>query len=292
MAKHFSEAWLLASVLALLPALSHGQQPAAKPAPPGAHSHHEVVTEKPGAAQPWTSTPLILPLGRGMERGGVSLETRNLNATQFKIHPSDTPDKPWDQALEQGVAKVKPANPMDGGAHWISARQESEGEVRVASTLWFFANKGSSPQAMLNLPKETLEILPLPASNRYREGESWEFMVRFQGQPLPAVPVTFETAQGSSKTLSTDTRGLIKLAFPHDIDLSRYPGVDELARIRVPFVLSTRHRWEGKEYLTAFNTAYTPDRMRERSLGWGAGFASLGMLMALPLLRRKEKKNG
>jgi hypothetical protein len=52
-------------------------------------------------------------------------------------------------------------------------------------------------------------------------------------------------------------------------------------------VLGTEREADGRRYVTAFNYAYSPDPERSRSVAWGAAFGMIGMVAALPLLRRR-----
>ena len=243
------------------------------------------------ASAEWTQAPLLVSAARGPERGAATLAARHFSPPALHVHPSDTPDKPWSVELQSGRGEVRPLNPAEGGAHWISAEQSLTGSTLVASTVWFFASKGSSPERMLATPKNRLEIVPVPATNRYREGESWHFQLRFDGQPLAGAKLELETEQGSRQSLTADAQGMVRVTFPHDIDPARYPQAEEFSRVRSEFVLTVSKQVDEHTYVSAFNSAYMPDRMRERSLLWGAGFAALGMLLATPLLRRKEKRN-
>jgi len=57
------------------------------------------------------------------------------------------------------------------------------------------------------------------------------------------------------------------------------------------FVLAVEHEAGGKHYRTTFNHTYTPDADRNRSLAWGGAFLLVGMLGAVPLLRRRAANN-
>jgi hypothetical protein len=78
------------------------------------------------------------------------------------------------------------------------------------------------------------------------------------------------------------------VTFPWDYDPATIDKEAGMARTRKGFAVSASVEREGVRHVSAFNYFYTPDVMRERSLAWGAGFALLGMGLALPLLRRKE----
>lgn len=251
-----------------------------------AHSHGAVPLATDGA---WTDLPLLVQAGRGGERGTVMLTPRNLEVVALAVRDPGQPGAVRQVVLSQGRAAVTPLVPGEGGFHWISAREESADAVRVASTVWSFGSKGASPQAMLDLPKEDLEILPRPASQQYRENGSWDFIVRYQGQPLAAAELRLETENGSQQQFVSDQHGVARIVFPPDFPAAKLAAAEDLRRLQARFVLAVERHEAGRHYLTAFNGTYSPDRMRERSLLWGGGFALLGMVLAVPLLWRKEK---
>ena len=189
-------------------------------------------------------------------------------------------------------AKIAAATPKTGNYHWVFARSESEAEVRVASTAWYFPNPGEAPTELLRAVKHELEVVPDPLPREhsgYRESEKWRFLVRYQGQPLAAQPVVLETEFGSRVTALTDAAGLATLVFPRDFKPAQGAGGGEEGHgpRRARFVVATEKEDGGKRYLTAFNYAYGQDADRGRSLGWGAAFGVLGMAAATPLLRRR-----
>lgn len=252
-----------------------------------AHDHHggEANPTRPGAN--WTSLPILVAAGRPGP-GGVTLAVQNIAADRLTIRGPEAPEKVRELTVDNGQAKAGPAAPTLGGYHWLSAREVSAEGTRVASGIWSFGSKGDSPQALLDLPKEQLEIIPEPASVQYRESTEWAFRVRFEGKAIPNAVVRLETANGSREELRADAAGLVRVAFPRDFDSRKLAGVEDQRRVTAGFVLAVEHDAANLHYLTAFNGNYSPDRMRERSLGWGAGFAGLGMLLGTPLLLRKR----
>lgn len=237
----------------------------------------------------WTTQPIIQIAGRPGERGVAPLVVRNLPVDGIDAYGPAKPASPWHTKISEGVARIAPVDPTQGGMHWIEARQESQSAVTVASTTWTFSSKGPSPQMLLDTPKSELEIVPQPAVNRYREGGSWNFVVRFMGKPSQQAPVVWETQNGSRGDLVTDAKGRVTLEMPHDFDISGQSETDQINRLQAQFVLTTERIEGEKTYRTSFNAIYSPDRMRGKSLAWGGGFMLLGVGLAIPLLRRKGK---
>jgi hypothetical protein len=235
-------------------------------------------------------------MGRGGERTTATLKPSGIEAAEVTVYASGgSPDRAR-VAYPVGPegAKIEAAGPKIGNYHWVVARQENETEVRVASTVWYFSNPGPAPTELLTQPKHELEIVPEPLPREhssYRETEEWRFQVRWNGAPLPNKTVTLETEFGSRSNYVSDAQGKIVALFPRDFrDTPGRPGASEESMIgprRAKFVLGTEHDADSTHYLTAFNYTYSPDPERTRSLGWGAAFGVLGMVAALPLLRRR-----
>lgn len=253
------------------------------------HAHRHAQASANLSGKSWTSQPLISQAGRGAERGSVLLGLQNSAADSLTVYGPESESRPRVVALSGNAAKITPAMPGQGGFHWVSARTESPGSLVVASTVLSFGSKGPSPQDMLAIPKEKLEIVPDPATLRYRENEQWNFRVRYLGQPWAEAELRLETENGSSLVTKTDNEGIAHIQFPMDFDPARLAKAEDPTRVQAKFVVSVAREENQQRLLTAFNGNYMPDRMRERSLAWGVGFTLLGMGLALPLLRRKEK---
>jgi hypothetical protein len=246
-------------------------------------------------AREWTRLPVLAP---AMSRGGRSAATlrpQGLAAAEVVVFAAGGPDGRRRAAypVADGSAKIESAAPRLGNYHWVVARQEDEAEVRVASTVWYFSNPGPAPTDMLAQPKHELEIVPQPLPREhagYREAEEWRFLVRWNGAPLANQPVTLETEFGSRSSYVSDVQGRFIVLFPRDFRESRGRGGDEESAMgprRAKFVLGTEREADGRRYVTAFNYAYSPDPGRTRSVAWGAAFGVIGMVAALPLLRRR-----
>lgn len=288
------------AALVVTPALAQHDHaaPAAEPAASAA-------PQRP-AAREWTRLPVLMPvMSRGGERGSAALRPLGIEAVEVSVFAPVVTGERARVAYPVGPegAKIESASPRIGNYHWVTARQESETEVRVASTAWYFSNPGPAPTELLMKTKHELEIVPQPLPREhssYREAEEWRFQVRWNGTPLAGKPLTLESEFGSRSSFVTDERGVAIVLLPRDFREQRSRGGEEgmMGPKRAKFALGVEHDADGKHYLTAFNYTYSPDPERARSLGWGAAFGVLGMVAALPLLRRRsvtadsaEKKN-
>lgn len=257
------------------------------------HDHAAPPPVQRPAAREWTKLPLLLPaMGQRGERAGATLRPAGIEAAEIQVFAADGPAERRQVVYPVGPdgAKFQPAVPKLGNYHWVVARQESDVEVRVASTAWYFSNPGEAPAELLEQSRHELEIIPAPLPREhgnYRESEKWDFQVRWQGRPLADQPVTMETDAGSRSRFVTDAAGMATVLFPRDIAPARQTAGGHGAPRNARFVLAAEKQEGGKRYLTAFNYTYAPDPDRERSLGWGAAFGLIGMVAALPLLRRR-----
>ena len=253
---------------------------------------------RPGGMRDWTRAPLLTGRPVKDDRAAATIAVRGLNAATVTVYAADGPSDRRKREFPVAVegARVEAVAPKTGNYHWLIAREETPEAVKVASTVWYFANPGDAPTDMLAVPKHELEIVPspLPREHRsYREAEKWNFLVRFNGTPLPGQALTLETEFGSRTAATTDASGIATLVIPRDFrPTPKAEGEADDPRARGRFVLSTEKEDGGRRYLTAFNYSYTQDPERSRSLGWGAAFGILGMVAATPLLRRRQQAQG
>lgn len=245
----------------------------------------------------FTTLPLLLAVGRGDRQGAPyclanlqseGVEVRN-GAGGFEPSPATVP-------VSQGGFRLSAGKV--GNYHWVQATEASQVGVVTASTAHYFANPGPAPTAMLQQPKAALEIVPQPLPRehwRYRAGETWAFLVRFNGQPLADTGVRMETSGGTERIFRTDSRGLVRVAFPDDVAEAPQQGGHNHGRGgQNRFVLAVGHTdAAGRYYLTAFNHTYGAAAGAGRSMAAGLGFLVLGGVLAVPLtLRRKEGRHG
>lgn len=257
------------------------------------HGEGHGAPPRPEAESFWTSLPAIAPGGPRAERGKASLTGRNIRSNELLVYNPNEPEKPASLNLEAGRWLVSPSSPDKGGHHWLMSREASGNLIITASTAWTFPSKGDAPTKLLKTSKGGLEIVPdhLPEHGGMREGEDWDFHIRFDGKPLPGALVRLETESGTQSRVVSDSNGVAHIAFPRDIDPASIDPKNGATRTRKGFVLATEYRQAEINYQTSFNYFYYPDLMRERNLSAGFGFLAFGMLLALPLLRRKESAN-
>jgi hypothetical protein len=261
------------------------------------HGGHKHVDH---AAQPeiakWTSFPLIVPSASERDRRGILLAPRNLNAASLEALSPVPGSAPTTFPVDDGRAFIRPDAPDAGNYYWVRARALDKDRLAVASTVTFFANPGPSPKDLLKREKSELEILPQPLPREhgnYREAETARFLVRFGGAPLANAPVTFQTENGGRAMYVSDAAGVINVTFPTDIEAKGSGhGGHHGGGPRGNFVLAVEHSDGGRRYLTAFNYVYTQRADAGKSYVAGIGFGMLGMLLAVPLLRRKHDKKG
>ncbi len=277
------------TILPMLPLLLSLSAQAAGHAP-AEHAHHG------GMAHSWTDKPLLKAKasGESRERMTITMVPQNIVADGIAAWSNNPADKHGRRQLLIEMAGAKLDKPGSGGFHWLSAREERGDEVRVASAVYYFGERGAeNPTAMFMTRKHELEIIPQPyprEHSRYRADEEWKFLVRFNGKPLSGRKVTLETSNGSRAELASDAQGIVTLHLPDDFKAGAEgkEGGHGHGRPGADFVLAVEHGDGGKRYLTAFNAGYGPDAYDQRSIALGLGFTLLGMLGAAPLLRQRK----
>ncbi len=250
-----------------------------------------------GAGRPasWTSFPTLKARmgGEGRDRRMVTIIPQNIVASSIDAYSNNTKDEKGHRRLPLEMAGARLDKPAAGGFHWLAAREEQGGQVKVASTVHFFTGSGAkTPTAMFMQPKHELEIIPRPfprEHSRYRANEDWKFLVRFNGKPLASQKVNLETANGTRAELLSDAQGMITVRVPDDFKAEApQKTAGSYGRRGSDFVLATEHAESGKTYLTAFNAGYGTDAFYQRDLAMGLGFTLLGMIGAVPLLRQRK----
>jgi hypothetical protein len=238
-------------------------------------------------------------MGGARDRAAATLAVKNFQPAELQVFAAEGPGDRLRRLIPvrpEGT-RIEAVTPKIGNYHWVSAREENGGTVTVASTTYAFGNPGEAPTRMLLQQKSELEIIPQPLPREHgawRESEKWDFLLRFNGQPLANKTVKMETEFGTKTAFVSDDKGRVTVLFPRDFkpaEKKPAAGGHDHGPRRAKFVLAAEHDDGGRHYLTAFNYTYSADAERDRNLLAGVGFGLFGMLLAAPLLRRKQVAN-
>lgn len=265
----------------------------------GEHAGTGAMSGRSGAGQStaWTAFPMlkIRRGGEGGERRVATVVPYGMVASSIDAYSNNPEDSKGHRQLPLQMAGARLDKPESGGFHWLAAREEQDGQVRVASTVHLFSERGAkNPTVLFMQQKYKLEIIPQPyprEHSRYRANEDWKFLVHFNGKPLPGQKVNLETANGTKTGLVSDAQGVVTWHVPDDFAseaVQKASAEHSHGRRSADFVLATEHAEDGKTYLTAFNSSYGTDAFYQRNLGLGLGFTLLGMIGAVPLLRQRK----
>lgn len=247
-------------------------------------------------ANAFTTLPMLVAAGRG-DRQGAPYCLANLRSEQVEVRNGAGGFGP-PASVPVVAGGFKATAGKVGNYHWLQAGEVSPLGVVTASTVHYFANPGPAPTALLHLEKAELEVVPQPLPRehwRYRSGETWDFLIRFRGQPLANTGVRLETSGGTQQVFKTDDRGIVPVTFPADVAAAAPKGGHDHGQGgQNRFVLAVGLTdSDGQYYLTGFNHVYGAAADAGRSLMVGLAFVALGGLLALPwVIRRKENKHG
>lgn len=241
------------------------------------------------AASGWTSLPFLRAMPT--DRLAAEVSAVNLTAETFSVAAPD--GNGTSLAAQANKATVEPRAAL-GNYHLVSAREDRDGKIQTATTVVYFANPGPAPTAMLDQPRSELEILPLRLPrehNNYRAADTASFVVRAAGKPVPGAMVRLETSNGTTERLTADGKGVVQVVFPSDFKPVEMRPVAAHGRPSASaFVLAVERELEGRRFLSTFSYRYIPNPYDGKSLWMGAGFALLGGILAIPLLRRSTGK--
>lgn len=290
---------ILLATLLLAGGAAWAAEQSAPAAMPPVHDHGAMMKmEGGGRPMVWTALPLlkIKMSGSNRQNREVLVVPQNIVAANVEAWSNNLQDAARHRQLPMELAGAKLDKPTTGGFHLLTAREEQGDAVRVASTVYYFGERGAeNPTAMFMQQKNELEIIPQPhprEHSRYRANERWKFLLRFNGQPLANHKVQLATSNGSHTELLSNAAGVVEVAIPDDFkpvaESQAAGGHDHGMRRGADLVLAAEHVADGKTYLTAFNSSYGPDAFDQRSLALGLGFTLLGMIGAAPLLRQKK----
>jgi hypothetical protein len=288
---------ILILLLAAIPSAYAADGTADRRAASEHRGHDHAAMSGMGKSRAWTIYPILKTRMSGDSRESmvISLVPQNIVAGSVEDYSNDLSEANAHTQLPIEMGGARFDRKAKGGFHILTVREEQANLVRVASAVYYNGERGANnPTAMFMQQKSELEIIPQPyprEHSRYRAGEVWKFLVRFNGSPLPGQKVYLETSNGSMAEFLTDAQGVFTLRVPDDFkaeEESKGAGGHNHGRPGAEFVLATEHEAEGKSYLTAFNSSYGKNAYDQRSLALGLGFTLLGMLGAAPLLRKRK----
>jgi hypothetical protein len=291
------KAMLIAAWVVAMPC-AHAGELSGKPPMAAEHGGHDhAAMGGMGRAASWTGYPMLKSRmsGENREQMVITAVPQNIVPHTIDAYSNNVKDENAHRQLPLEMAGAKLDKPASGGFHWLSAREEQGDKVLVASTVHSFGGGGAKdPTAMFMQQKHELEIIPQPyprEHSRYRADENWKFLLRFNGAPLPSQKLVLETQNGTRAEWMSDAQGIVTVHLPDDFKAEEEQKAGEHRRGMPPgseFVLATEHAAGGKSYLTAFNGSYGRNAFDKRSLAMGLGFTLLGMLGAVPLLRKRK----
>lgn len=257
------------------------------------HGGHGGAPKGP-TAPTWTGYPMLVA-GGGFSRSGAKFQAYNMHAMNGASYASfygtddedlkaATTDLPID---ENGAFSVKAGK--KGGYYFVRVVGHGPGgEEATATSIKYFSNPGPAPRDLLNAARPGFEIMPaiMPREHgHFRENETWTFKVRMDGVPVGNVPVVLETSNGSKLEYTTKADGTVDVTIPGDFaDIPK----DQWRHGRPPaskFVVAVRNGG----LLATYNDTYRLGAYGDKNLWAGVGFALLGMVIAVPVVRRGKK---
>lgn len=235
------------------------------------HNAHLQGTEEGTGARQKSPAPQ-----HGHRRGPKSVVLSIADDASIELWKPDLSRQP----LEMNDGKVTlPATGVDN-YHAIVARKVQDTLTEVAIRYEYARGKpsGHSTTELTAADKATLEIVPDPVPrehNRYYSDQTWDFIVRYRGQPLAEQAVSLITSHGSRQEAVSAADGRVALQIPDD-----FPDLKEGERDRrqAEFVVSTKVTEEKHTYFTSLNAAYRVNPGHWQSLEMGLLVVGLGML--------------
>lgn len=259
------------------------------------HSAHGGHEAKGPSAPKWTQNPVLLASGP-RSRTAAKFQAFNMHAMESTAWASF--DGHGDEALKAAAQPVTvddngalsfKTGAVKGGYYLVRVMGHGPaGEIATATTIKYFSNAAPAPRDMLAAVRPGFEIAPDPLPREhghYRENETWTFHVRMDGKPLAGLPVVLETSNGSTAEFTTTDDGSVDVTFPGD---AKEVPKEQWNHGNPPasnFVLAVRNGG----LLATYNDKYNRDAFAGKSVWTGVGFAMLGMIAAVPLVRRRKK---
>ena len=182
--------------------------------------------------------------------------------------------------------------------HAIVARR-TEGNLKEAAIRYHYARgkpSGHSSTELTAAVKSELEIVPDPIPRehyRYHSDQTWDFILRFNGAPLPGSQVLLKTDHGTEVIATSGADGRVSMHIPDD-----FPDIVEGERDKrsAEFTVTAEHAEGEQRYRTTLNAFYrvNPQYWQSTTMGIvvaGMGFVAGGFIGGMGRKQRKGKKS-
>jgi hypothetical protein len=195
-------------------------------------------------------------------------------------------------SLQAAQGQITLPNTGMGNYHALVVEKDRGERVETLIHYAYLRGKPSqrSPAALAGLQKTRFEIVPDPIPREhyhYFSNQTWGFLLRLDGQPVPNTEVVLQTDHGSRVTGSTDQAGRVSLQLPDD-----FPGIRPGQRDKrsAEFRVNAQIPLDDKTYHTTLSADYRVNPAHWQSFSWGVAMAGLGFL-AGGMLGRVGKGN-
>ncbi|MCU7935830.1 MAG: hypothetical protein KZQ99_13255 [Candidatus Thiodiazotropha sp. (ex Dulcina madagascariensis)] len=214
-------------------------------------------------------------------RGAKKIALENSEGASVTLWKPDLSTQP----LTIGHGGVTIPNTGIDNYHAVVAEKDwgDHKEVVIRYEYLFGRPSKQSPSKLAGAEKADFEIAPDPIPRehyRYHSQQTWGFLLRLHGRPLPDLEVTLQTTQGSQRRAITDQNGRVEFQIPDD-----FPNLVEGERDKrqAQFTVSSEHRQGDVTYTTQLNADYrvNPTHWQSTRLGLlvvGIGFLAGGFL--------------
>ena len=177
--------------------------------------------------------------------------------------------------------------------HALVVERDSGDRVDTLIRYEYLRGKPSerSPAELAALPKTRFEIVPDPIPREhyhYFSDQTWGFLLRLDGHPVPDTEVILQTDHGSQITGVTDQTGRVSLQLPDD-----FPDVQpgERDERSAEFRVSAQIPVNDLTYHTTLSAEYQVNPAHWQFFGWGVAMAGLGFLAGGVIGRVGKKGN-
>ncbi|MCU7858955.1 MAG: DUF4198 domain-containing protein, partial [Candidatus Thiodiazotropha sp. (ex Lucinoma kastoroae)] len=150
-------------------------------------------------------------------RGAKKIALENGEGATITLWKPDLSTQPI--ALEHGTVTI-PKTGTDN-YHAVVAEKDwgNHKEVIIRYEYMFGRPSKQSPSKLAAAEKSAFEIVPNPIPRehyRYHSQQTWGFIVRLHGKPVPDLEVTLQTSYGSQDSTISDHNGYVEFQIPDD----------------------------------------------------------------------------